>query len=516
MPLRVFFFFALATIAAANPAPLQPGHVAVVFNASIPQSRELAELYALNRSIPPGNLVGLILPKEETITRSAYEKRLRGPLRAEFDKRKWWTLAKDGSGTVLPTNCQIRCLALIKGVPLRISRSEIPADEVAKKLQFKENNEASVDSELMMFGVRGLPIGGPLQNRYFNQQVPFIQAPLPYMVLVGRIDAKDYLTCQRILLDALDAEENGLWGRSYVDFSLKGGAFAAGDQWLEGIAKRSIGAGFPTVTERSKDTFVTNYPMTKAATYFGWYTFHRNGPFLDPTMQFQRGAIAVHLHSMSASQMGDPTKNWSSALLDRGAAATLGNTWEPFLQLSHNFDIFHDRLLKGFSLVESAAMAINVVSWQNLVLGDPLYRPFKNAGKKPAEMDTQKDFKVLRMAYQHWTDPVERTQKLQGAAQRMKNGTISESLGWALLEEKKYDEALSHFKTAQDSFSEREDQLRQVLNQVELERRRKNTSRALALLRSASSKFSDLPQAKSIAALKVIVDPPAPPPTKPK
>lgn len=516
MTLRSLLFLCLTATALANTTPLQPGHVAVVYNSTIPESRDLAEFYALNRNIPPGNLVGLILPKEETITRSAFEKRVRDPLRAEFDKREWWTLARDQNNTILPTSCKIRCLALIKGVPLRIERIAVPAAEAESKAQFKENNEAAVDSELAMLGVRGLPIGGPLQNRYFTKEMSFIQAPLPYQLLVGRIDAKNYDTCKRMVLDALDAEEQGLWGRAYVDFAIKGGAFAMGDQWLELIAKRSLAAGFPTITDRNKDTFVTNYPMQEAAIYFGWYTFHRNGPFLDPSMKFQRGAVAVHLHSLSAGQLGDPSKNWSSALLDRGAAATLGNTWEPFLQMSHNFEIFHDRLLKGYSLAESAAMAINVLSWQNLVLGDPLYRPFKNRGQKPADLKFDRDYKILRMVYENWSDPAERTTKLEGAAERMKSGIIYETLGTNFLEAKEYVNALEHFTKARAAYPDGKDKLRQVLNIVALERRQGNKSKALSMLQAARKEFRQLPQSQAIDALIVILDPPAPPAAKPK
>lgn len=516
MILRLFIFALSSSVALANPAPLQPGHVAVVYNSASQKSRELAEFYAINRQIPAANLVGLILPKEETIDRGAFERRVRDPLREEFTKRQWWTLGKNQNGVLIAASNKIRCLALMKGVPLRITRSEIPAGEAQSKGQFLEINEASVDSELAVMGIHGVPIGGPIENKYFNKEIPFIQMPTPYLLLVGRIDAKSYLTCQRMVLDALDAEEKGLWGKTYLDFALKGGAFAIGDKWLEGITKRSLASGFPTITDRTKDTFVTNYPMSDAAIYFGWYTFHRNGPFLNPKLKLQRGAIAVHLHSMSAAQLTDPSKNWSAALLESGATATLGNTWEPYLQLSHNFDIFHDRLLKGYSLAESASMAMNAMSWQNLVLGDPLYRPFKNKGKQPKDMNESKEYKILRMAHEHWRDSKMRNGKLKGAAERMKSGILFEAIAWEALEAQDYDNASKQFLLAENSFVSRPDQLRQILNQVELERRRKDPEKALGLLKIAVKKFSDLPQVKAAQAQIVILDPPAPPATKSK
>jgi len=51
---------------------------------------------------------------------------------------------------------------------------------------------------------------------------------------------------------------------------------------------------------------------------------------------------------------------------------TLGNVYEPYLQMTHHFDIFQTRLLAGHTVVEAAYMALPVLSWQNVVLGDPL------------------------------------------------------------------------------------------------------------------------------------------------
>ena len=169
MILRLFIFALSSSVALANPAPLQPGHVAVVYNSALQKSRELAEFYAINRQIPVANLVGLILPKEETIDRGSFESRVRDPLREEFTKRQWWTLGKNQNGVLIAASNKIRCLALMKGVPLRITRSEIPAGEAQSKGQFLEINEASVDSELAVMGIHGVPIGGPIENKYLNK-----------------------------------------------------------------------------------------------------------------------------------------------------------------------------------------------------------------------------------------------------------------------------------------------------------------------------------------------------------
>ena len=91
----------------------------------------------------------------------------------------------------------------------------------------------------------------------------------------------------------------------------------------------------------------TNFPLRDTALYFGWYDWNVNGPFANPNFKFKRGAVAVHLHSFSATQLRDATKNWCAPLLAKGAAATLGNVYEPYLALTHHFDIFNARLMAG-------------------------------------------------------------------------------------------------------------------------------------------------------------------------
>lgn len=505
-----------ATLAlSADNFKLRPGHVAVVYNSAIPESQDLAETYAQLRKIPAGNLIGIRMPQDPDISRSVFEQRIRKPLRDEFTRRQWWALAKDANGINLPTRCDIRCIALMKGTPLRIKREGITLTDEQKTVQFFENNEASVDSELALLGVHDYPIGSAIPNRYFNKTTSIVESPIEFMMLVGRIDAKDYSTCTRMILDALTAEKEGLWGKTYLDFSRKTGAFKVGDDWIEGITKRSMKQGIPIITDRNKNTFTTNYPMSDAALYFGWYTFHRNGPFLNPKMTFKKGAVAVHLHSLSAGQLTDPSKNWSAALLDRGAAATLGNTWEPYLQMTHNFDIFHNRLLRGFTLIEAAFMSVPVLSWQNVVLGDPLYRPFADFSEPPQDLSMDKEYKAIRLAHLQWTDPVELTPKLRNLAAKLSSGTIYEAMGYGLLESKQFDAASAFFQSAGINYPSRADKLRQILNQIEIERRRNAPQKAVQLLRQSLSHYQDIPEGKSVDGLLTILDPPPPTQTKP-
>jgi len=473
MILRLFLIMLLSLPAFGVTSPLLPTQVVVVYNSTNPQSRELAEFYAFSRGIPAGQIVGLAVTEKATIDRATYEKHIRKPLVKKFTEEKWWTMGQDSNGIPLPINGRIRCVALMKGIPLRINRSPLPKGETEESRQFNLNNEAAIDSELSLMGVEGYPIGGVIPNPYFNQNYSANESPAKYLIMVGRVDAKNYDQCKRMILDALDVEKEGLWGRTYLDFSKKGGTFAVGDQWIEQITKASIAAGIPTITERSSNTFTTNYPMTDAAIYFGWYTPHRNGPFLNDSFKFKKGAIAAHLHSFSAAQLLNPTQNWSAALIDRGAAATIGNTWEPYLQLSHHFNLLYDRLTKGYSLIEAGYMSMNALSWQNIVIGDPLYRPFKNTSVSNETIKVDREYKIIRHSQTRFPDQKTRNTELLKVAENYGSGTIYEMFGFRSLELKKYEQASKAFTRAKALFKEPADKLRQDLNLVEIERRQK-------------------------------------------
>ena len=419
-------------------APPPPETVAVLYNSDLEESAELARYYADQREIPIENLVGLSMPKPSEITREQYQNEIRDPLAREFGRREWWKLGKDPQGTELPVRNKIRVLVTIRGVPLKIKRTKDPSvpppDPKAPKpakpnaqQMMKRVNEASVDAELCLLGVSGMPIAGPITNRYHRSERGFATADMPYMMLVGRIDAADDDTCRRMIDDALAVEESGLWGRAYVDIANK---FPQGDNWLKAVAKMCAEKGIPTVVDSFNDTLPTNYPMTDAAIYFGWYAEHVNGPFRAANFRFRRGAVAMHLHSFSAWQLRDPSRNWCAPLLARGACATVGNVYEPFLGMTHDLEIFLDRLLDGHTLVEAAYMATLGLSWQNVVIGDPLYRPFIHLDGTGEKLIPDREFRALRIARMRWgEEPKLLEEKLRKAAEKMPSATLLEALG---------------------------------------------------------------------------------------
>jgi uncharacterized protein (TIGR03790 family) len=506
---------ASALVLHAAPAPPDPATVAILYNASSADSKALAELYAGARKIPATHLVGLELPEVEAVSRKEFNELLRDPLVREYDRRQWWERGPDARGKLVPTRSKIRILVCMRGVPSRINKE--PGSPALKPGEppFTHSDEAAVDSELALLGIDGLPLPGPLQNPYFKSEKSFAEAGIP-MTLVGRIDAPTREICERMIRDAIETEKTGLWGMSVIDVAQKFSEMPEGDPALENIAKAHLGLGIPVLADRFPDTLPTHYPLRDTAIYFGWYDFHVSGPFLNPAFQFKKGAVAVHLHSMSAGQLRDPSQNWSAPLLARGAAATLGNVFEPYLQMTHHFDLFQTRLLAGHCLVEAAYMALPVLSWQNLVLGDPLYRPFLHLDGTGEKADADRDYRALRLANQRWKeDPAQVDRQLRDAADRLKSGTLIEALGLVARERGDGEAATGDFRKAKLYFADKPDRLRMDLHIAAIERAAGRKEEAVKILRGARTLYAGLPETAAVVAWMNILDPPPPPPAPP-
>jgi len=492
--------------------------VALLYNSADAESRELAMFYQKARSIPSENLIGLDLPKAKDITRQQYEDTLQNPLREIFDDRRWWSRAYDSDkGVTIPVRNQIQVLVTFRGVPLRIKPAPKPevAEASAPQDPVADRDEAAVDSELSMIGVEGVPITGVMQNRFFKSEISHREAKLPFLILTARIDAASKATCERMISDAIAVEKSGLWGRGYIDIANK---FPQGDAWLQSIASESAGFGIPTVVDGFNETMPKNYPMLDASIYYGWYDWHVGGPFLNPSFRFRKGAVAVHLHSFSAEQLQDSKKNWCAPLLEKGAAVSVGNVYEPYLHLTHHLEILHQRLLAGHTWVESAWMAMPVCSWQGVLLGDPLYRPFLHRSGSGEILEPDIEFRALRAAVLQWPKSShERQGQLAHAADRMQSGILAETMGLELTASGRHPEATTWFLRARSFYQNTPDKMRIDFHMIAMDRKSGRKESALKAIRDARMRYGPIPEAEALTPWELLLDPPPPPPkAKPK
>lgn len=366
----------------------------VVFNPQFPGSKELALEYAAKRHIPTDRVVGLDCPQTDSMTRAEYQRQLREPLRQIFAAKRWWEIdpANKNPAASNVISSGIRILVLMRGIPFQIRRDRQNPDP-------NKEDEASVDSELTTLAMNAPPPDGALKNPYFNATVRlprFTRAP--GLLLVGRLDGPSDAVVRRMIDDALQAEQNGLHGRAVIDLAQKSGGYKEGEDWLNVTAATLQRSGIPLFIDRDESLLREHWPLPDTILYFGWYTTDVAGAFASPEFRFRRGAVACHLHSFSAAAMRDATKNWTGPLLSKGAAATFGNVYEPYLALTVHFDLLTKRLLEGFTLAEAAWAATPAISWMNVVLGDPLYRPFAKSGGSSLGEDDTRDYLLYQGA----------------------------------------------------------------------------------------------------------------------
>ena len=519
---RLVFFLAVpVAISALAEKPLAPATI-VVFNKDVPESVELAKFYAQKRDIAQDHLVGLSISKTEEISRDEYDTMIRDPLRVVFKERGWWKLNEPRGGPISVANNSIRFVAIIKGVPLKIrAAADYPGDKPGRP-PIGNRNDASVDSEVAALGAFANQISGPLPNPYFQSYRAIAEAENSAVLLVCRLDAPQVATVRRMITDAVETEKAGLCGRAYIDGAHNStGGLGVGDAWLVEVRDQLHKAGVPLIYEDTAEIFPNSYPMTDCALYYGWYAATVAGPFSQPDFQFAPGAVAVHIQSFSASTLHDENANWAGPLLTKGAAATIGNVYEPYLQLTAHLNVFNDRLLHGFTFAESAYMSAPTLSWMSVMVGDPLYRPYAAwIGVDEKEMTSSDwsayhDFAVKNSSL----GAAEFRAAAKQFAARTHNAVMLEDIGLLEAAAENYIGASGCFDLARTTYTKRDDILRTVLHEADALAKQNKAKRALDLIRTVLRIVPDAPASSLLKKMEMelrAVKPAASPQTQPR
>lgn len=362
------FFFPQAASA------LDPYEIAVIANGQERDGVKLARFYMKQRHIPKKNLLVLKTAVKEGISRHFYEDEIAGPIRG-FIKDK-------------PT---ITCLVLFYGLPLRIDWHLLPMENPAQKqdnLNARQRDPvASVDSELSLLRIKNPPVHDWLENPYFVQfQKHKVRYEKGQVLMVSRLDGPDPATVKRVIVDSLATEKKGLTGTAYFDArwpkpenDKKLSGYALYDNAIHMAAKVSETV-LPVVLNEEDDLFQEG-EAPNAALYCGWYSLAR----YQDAFEWQQGAIAYHIASAECQTLKKKgSQVWCKRLLEDGVAATIGPVGEPYVQGFPFPQIFFGLLLDGdFSLVEAYYLSLPFISWKMVLIGDPLYQPFRARGVLP-------------------------------------------------------------------------------------------------------------------------------------
>lgn len=344
---------------------LSPDQVLIVANERSEISKRIAEYYQRARQIPEHHLVRIRTGPREEIDRETFRREVAQPIAAHLLQHR------------LPD--QILVIVLTKGVPLKIRGTGGP-----------RGTQASVDSELALLYrelIRGpAPPEGPVQNPYFhpNATAPFSRAEYD-IYLVTRLDGYTWEDI-RLLIDRATAPARH--GKVVLD--MKAAFFASeaapGDGWLRAAAGRLHDSGFEVVLDSSAHVVTGE---TDVIGYAGWGSNDPANTARSPGFRWLPGAIASWFVSTSARTFTAPPEGWRVGsgyagssqslvgdLIAEGVTGTVGYVYEPYLGATARPQIFLPAYRAGFTLAESFYMSLPNLSWQAVVVGDPLVAPF--------------------------------------------------------------------------------------------------------------------------------------------
>ena len=411
-----FILFLLTTIALMLPIAswaLTPEQVVVIANSKALHSIDLAKYYMKRRNIASTNLIEIKAPTEEQCSRDDYEKLIASPIKAFLEKN-------DLEGS------KFHCLATMYGIPLRVLPPKLTSEEQKMVLELKKRLEyirdqiknqerqlkdeelkslrgeetkirneidhlnkafqgAAVDSELALVREDNYPLDGWLPNKYFlgNRGKEIKNMPQK-VILVSRLDGPSEEIVRRIIDDSLQAEEKGLHGKGYFDARWPDpgakevkGSYAFYDRAIHKTAHLvEKSKRMPVVVDSRQELFQPG-ECPDAALYCGWYSLAH---YVD-AFTWVRGAVGYHIASQECQTLKNKgSQVWCKIMLEKGVAATLGPVAEPYVQAFPIPDVFFGLLVEGrLTLAECYARANPYWSWQMVLIGDPLYRPFKNS-----------------------------------------------------------------------------------------------------------------------------------------
>ena len=370
--------FAISLPAQSNAALAE--EMVIVVNRNDPDSLSIGQHYARQRGIPESRIVHLSAPIKETISIAEYVNTVANPLLNALLENEWVKGVKAGSKDVYGRERlsvsihSIPFVVLIKGVPLRITNDPLLIEESSANLpmQFRVNN-GSVDGEIaLLLAPPRTSMTALVPNPYFEKS-SISSTDANRLLRVTRLDGPTKANVMNLIDRTLIAEEIGLMGRAYID---TGGPHAKGDEWIRAAGDIAEAAFFDIDYETSKRAMNHRDRLDAPAIYMGWYRPHAQAQWRSPRWPVPPGAIGFHLHSFSGTSVRS-TKTWLGAFIAQGYCATVGNVYEPYLEHTHRPQVLLAHLMSGGSFGEAVALSTPSLSWQNVAIGDPLYRPFK-------------------------------------------------------------------------------------------------------------------------------------------
>ena len=387
--LALFMAAVLLLLAFPPPAASQTGeNILLVVNQASEASVRIGDYYARKRGVPQNNIVKMTVATKDEISRSDFERQIETPITAWFGR----STAYD----------RIVYIVLTKGIPLRVTGSSGRSGTVA-----------SVDSELTLLyrKMTGAPVSpaGPLPNPYFLGKLAVEQAkPFSHreqdIFLVTRLDGFTIDDVIGLIDRGMNASRDGrfvLDGKATWNDRENEWLKAAAD-WLtaHGLADRVV---FDT----------SSRVLTDQGDVLGYYSWGSSDPAIKLrrfNLTFVPGAIGAMFLSGDARTFTEPPSDWTIGtwenpksyfagspqsltgdLIREGITGVAGHVAEPYFDGTIRPDVLFPAYVSGFNLAESFYLAMPYLSWQTVVVGDPLCTAFPRKTPTTGELDPVAD-----------------------------------------------------------------------------------------------------------------------------
>jgi uncharacterized protein (TIGR03790 family) len=342
-----------------RPSLRGPEGVLVIINEQSKDSITVGEGYAALRGIPKENLVRINCPDQETIKRRIYNRQIRNPIRQAMRERK--------------LSRKISFIVTTRGVPLRIaSESHLSVRAAA------DRREASVDSELTLLQ-RSYSPKGWISNPFLHHY-GYFDSTRYSMYLVTRLDGPTADIAIGMVRSAINEEKRrSLGSRGFVRFDMY-----PSDKEIGKVFNSSIEANYARVRrqsrlsgrigkpERSELPFYKEGDCFNTFFYLGWGA----GEYKPGVFSWIQGAIGINLDPKTATTLRDPKGAWLAGAINHRLTASIGMVYdggpEPYLSVTG----LYGYLMAKDTWAEAAYKSLPHLSWQGVVIGDPLYRPF--------------------------------------------------------------------------------------------------------------------------------------------
>lgn len=378
-PLAIVVSCVLALGWAATPARAQAaGGTLLVVNAASEASVQVGDHYARLRGIAEPDVLRVPMPVAEQVTRDQYVRAIETPIARWFARQ----VAHD----------RVLVIVLAKGVPLRVAGTT-----------GRQGTVASVDSELALLyrKMTGRPVapGGPVPNPYFLGDRPLAQAR-PFsradhdIFLVTRLEGFTVDDAKALAARGVEASARGAAGLAAgrVALDMKAAIDDPGNEWLRSTSARlgEMGLADRVLLE------TTSTVVRDAQDLLGYYAWGSNDPSMKeraPAIGFVPGAVAGQFVSSDARTFVEPPADWklgtwenaasyyagspqslTGDLVRAGVTGVSGQVAEPYLDAAVRPDILFPAYLAGLTLAEAYYLALPSLSWQTVIVGDPLAR----------------------------------------------------------------------------------------------------------------------------------------------